>query len=57
MGMFNADRVGNLHITEVRRDHTGKISKVYSGSKGRWILMTMFPSTAQAVIRKMFDKK
>lgn len=54
MGTFNAERIGNLKLTDVRRGYDGNIKKVYSEAKARWLLLSMFPSTSQSIIKKMF---
>jgi hypothetical protein len=57
MGMFNPENIPNLKFTEARYGYDGKLKKVYSETKQRWILVKMFNVRAQNMLRKMFPEK
>lgn len=54
MSMFNPEKIPGLRLIKALRGYDGKIKKVYSESKRRWILLSMFPNNSQNIIRKKF---
>ena len=55
MGQFAPEKVKDLNLTEGRFDHKGCLKKVFSKTKNRWLLVSMFPTQSQNILRMMFQ--